>query len=118
MSRSRIRSLGVVALFLLVRSSIGKFVNVTVDDTFGDPRTGQMPTYKPDKTWTNFVGKACPVGTCWARPDPTRAHNQSWHDSTWSSLDPKGLFDARTVEILFEGEQRQEDSVTTTKHQI
>ncbi|KZV95925.1 hypothetical protein EXIGLDRAFT_706332 [Exidia glandulosa HHB12029] len=50
-------------------------VNVTIDDTFGDERTGQVPIYTSATAW----GESAPVCRCDMNPDPAQMHNQTWH---------------------------------------
>ncbi|PIL30899.1 hypothetical protein GSI_07068 [Ganoderma sinense ZZ0214-1] len=55
-------------------------VNVTVDDTFGDPATGNQIIYEPQGLWQ--LGQSC--NGCTARPDKFLAFNGTWHDSTFN----------------------------------
>lgn len=57
---------------------LGKLVNVTVDDQSGDSLSGTIPTYTPASKWA--AGPQC--NACSAQPDPSRAFNGTWHDST------------------------------------
>lgn len=50
--------------------------NVTVDDFYGDPMTGEQFTYIGE--W--HVGQNCTV--CFAHPDRNQMYNGTWHDST------------------------------------
>lgn len=54
-------------------------VNVTVDDTYPDPRTGAVWNYVPPDDWN--VGQNC--SGCYAQLDKTLVMNGSWHDSTF-----------------------------------
>ncbi|TCD69085.1 hypothetical protein EIP91_008983 [Steccherinum ochraceum] len=58
----------------------GEFVNVTIDDQYGDATTGQQVTYAPPQLWTQ--GNGC--GGCAARPNATLAHNNTWHDGLFA----------------------------------
>ncbi|KAH9891100.1 hypothetical protein C8Q73DRAFT_651697 [Cubamyces lactineus] len=59
-------------------SASAALVNVTIDDTYGDPINGAQVTYEPLDAWN--VGQSCTA--CTAHPDPTLAHNGTWHDGT------------------------------------
>jgi len=54
-------------------------VNITIDDTYGDPVTGAQFTYSPADEWT--AGQTCT--SCTARPDPSEAYNGTWHDTSF-----------------------------------
>ncbi|KAI1797505.1 hypothetical protein LXA43DRAFT_877148 [Ganoderma leucocontextum] len=62
-------------------------INITVDDTFGDPFTGNQILYEPQGAWQ--LGQSC--STCTAHPDKSLAFNGTWHDSTFNDA---GLPDA------------------------
>jgi hypothetical protein len=51
------------------KCALAALVNVTIDDTFGDPKTGAQVTYFPDG-WNN--GTNC--SECTARPDVGRVY--------------------------------------------
>lgn len=53
-------------------------INVTVDDSYPDPRTGAVWSYVPPEGWN--VGQNC--SACYAQLDKTRLMNETWHDST------------------------------------
>ncbi|KAJ7700849.1 hypothetical protein B0H17DRAFT_925021, partial [Mycena rosella] len=54
------------------------FLNQTIDDEFGDPVTGALPTYRPASFWS--LNSSC--ATCVVHPDPNLAFNHTWHDSS------------------------------------
>ncbi|KAM5539192.1 hypothetical protein V8D89_007065 [Ganoderma adspersum] len=61
-------------------------VNITVDDTFGDPTTGLFPEYLPNNgTWNaGSSSENCP--SCYIGPsilDLTQINNKTWHDTTY-----------------------------------
>lgn len=64
--------------------------NVSIDDT------DSSITYTPSNTWRE--GNGC-GSTCVLRPDPSQAHNGTWHDSTTSQ---NGV--PHTIEVSFSGE--------------
>lgn len=66
-------------LFALVGSVFGVLVNRTIDDQFGDPTTGVMPTYHPEANWTQVTN----CSGCWAKLDRTLLFNGTCHDSTY-----------------------------------
>ncbi|EJD06216.1 uncharacterized protein FOMMEDRAFT_18373 [Fomitiporia mediterranea MF3/22] len=58
----------------------GALVNVTIDDQFGDPTTGQVIQYNPPEAWN--PGQTC--SGCTAKPAPaSNAHNGTWTDATF-----------------------------------
>ncbi|EMD41418.1 hypothetical protein CERSUDRAFT_89984 [Gelatoporia subvermispora B] len=63
----------------LIPSVENRLVNVTIDDTYGDPTTGAQFTYV-DSEWK--PGQGC--SGCLAQPDPSLAWNGSWHDATFN----------------------------------
>jgi hypothetical protein len=65
-----------------LHKSLAIFVNVTVDDTLGDPITGQQFSYLPAGSWN--VGQTCTA--CTARPDPSLLFAGTWHDGTFNPL--------------------------------
>ncbi|EMD41687.1 hypothetical protein CERSUDRAFT_90259 [Gelatoporia subvermispora B] len=52
--------------------------NVTIDDFYGDPLTGNQFAYSPKGAWN--IGQNCTI--CLAHPDPSREWLDTWHDST------------------------------------
>lgn len=53
--------------------------NITIDDTNGDPTTGTQILYSPAGFWK--LGPTC--GNCTAQPDPTKAYEQTWRDTSY-----------------------------------
>ncbi|OCH96619.1 hypothetical protein OBBRIDRAFT_718250 [Obba rivulosa] len=85
-------------LSLLFITAISADQNVTVDDTFGDPITGEQFVYKPASggsipAWN--VGQDCPG--CFAQPDPDQTYLHTWHDGT------TGIMTPMSASINFEG---------------
>ena len=64
----------------LLPQASAALVNVTVDDTYGDPFTGNPIIYQPQGAWQ--PGQSC--STCTAHPDKSLAFNGTWHDSTFN----------------------------------
>ncbi|KAI0666259.1 hypothetical protein C8Q78DRAFT_462469 [Trametes maxima] len=62
-------------------------VNVTIDDAYGDERTGLPIEYTPADYWK--AGHACTDST--AHPDPSRAYKSTWHDGTFNINNTKGI---------------------------
>jgi len=60
--------------FTLVSASS---MNITIDDQYGDPVTGQKFSYSNE--WA--FGPEC--STCTAKPDASQAWNGTWHDSSF-----------------------------------
>lgn len=50
------------------------FRNVTIDDSFGDEITNDVPIYEPTDKWQTSGGHA--------NPDVALARNGTWHDTT------------------------------------
>ena len=63
-----------------------RLVNVTVDDTFGDPNTGSIPEYSPNSAAAQWhEGSSTENCYCNIGPsilDLTRIYKQTWHDTT------------------------------------
>ncbi|EJD35767.1 hypothetical protein AURDEDRAFT_188621 [Auricularia subglabra TFB-10046 SS5] len=72
----------ITALALLLgTSAFARLVNVTIDDTHGDERTGRTPQYTSVHRWNaRSAGEQC--STCAASPDGTQAFEKTWHDET------------------------------------
>lgn len=71
-------------------------VNVTIDDTHGDPKTGTQVTYSPSEYWND--GTNCPL--CTAHPDVSQAYLGTYHDGTWNPAAPIN----QTFSTTFNGE--------------
>ncbi|KAG6902982.1 hypothetical protein C0995_008555 [Termitomyces sp. Mi166 len=69
-----------VIIHSLISLSLAALVNVTVDDTYGDPETGNNITYLPPDQWND--GPTC--GWCPSQDDLDRTMilNGTWHDGT------------------------------------
>ncbi|KAH6912765.1 hypothetical protein BKA70DRAFT_1559235 [Coprinopsis sp. MPI-PUGE-AT-0042] len=66
---------------LLVASQcLAKLVNATIDDAYGDSRTGAEIDYLPVEAWND--GRL-DCETCKARPNSSLLYNRTWHDSTF-----------------------------------
>jgi hypothetical protein len=84
-----------LSLFALGMASVRAAEQRTIDDTFGDSVTGQMPTYSPAGAW--HVGQSCT--DCFVQPkDPDRALLKSWHDTTQDTFD-----EPHSVTVTFNG---------------
>ena len=65
-------------------SSSASLVNVTIDDAFGDPKTGQQIAYQPSNAWQ--AGNGCQP--CTAKPSPaSEAWAGTWHDASFNPND-------------------------------
>ncbi|EJD35799.1 hypothetical protein AURDEDRAFT_130433 [Auricularia subglabra TFB-10046 SS5] len=86
-----------LTLLSLTSLASSRLVNITIDDTYGDPRTGALPVYASDDPWkARRLGDGCT--TCGAQPDGTRARNGTWHDkTTFANQSPS------TVTVSFNG---------------
>ena len=70
-----------LALVLHSEHVFSEPTNVTVDDTNGDPRTGNQFTYS--NAW--HIGQSC-GSVCWAPVNASLAYMNTWHDVTWVSF--------------------------------
>ncbi|KAL5528883.1 hypothetical protein ACEPAG_4857 [Sanghuangporus baumii] len=69
-----------LSLLCLVLQIHGREINVTIDDQFGDPTTGQIVQYNPSGAWQ--PGQSCEA--CTAKPQPiNNAYNGTWTDGTF-----------------------------------
>jgi hypothetical protein len=76
-------------MLIYVQSAWGVLRNATIDDQFGDLRTG-LPAiiYQPIQKW--HFGPSC--GVCTIKLDSQQTSNGSWHDSTsYSPTDVKNI---------------------------
>ena len=94
-----IRTVYYIVLLLLVRSVIAALVNVTIDDQYGDPLTGFLPSYLPTDEWKQ--GANC--SACSVRPDPAKAKMGTWHDATHL---PNSSTKLSAINLRFNGELR------------
>lgn len=83
----------------LVLHASAALVNVTVDDTFGDPSTGKQVVYSPQGAWQ--PGQFCT--TCTAHPDKSLAFNGTWHDSTFNDAGLPGTTQLPVATFSFVG---------------
>ena len=63
-----------------------RLVNITVDDTFGDPTTCLFPEYSPNNGTWNAVSSSENCPSCYIGPsilDLAQIHNGTWHDTTY-----------------------------------
>ena len=81
---------------LQVKCDIGATANFTIDDQFGDERTGVVPTYYPAGNWAQ--GADCPG--CALQPNKDYAFMQTWHDSTYDPIRRPGI---TGLNLLFDG---------------
>ncbi|EJD35796.1 hypothetical protein AURDEDRAFT_188607 [Auricularia subglabra TFB-10046 SS5] len=87
-------------LFLLAPfvflSVAARMLNVTIDDTLGDARTGAIPQY--GQSWRARSVGGAPCNECRAQPDGARAFKGTWHDKSTYEKDPRA-----TVSLEFSG---------------
>ncbi|EJD06284.1 uncharacterized protein FOMMEDRAFT_166512 [Fomitiporia mediterranea MF3/22] len=77
-------SLLLILIASLLSTGLTKLVNVTIDDTYGDPITGNQIVYSPSSAWQQ--GNGC--GPCTAKPSPSsNAWMGTWHDATFNPND-------------------------------
>ncbi|TFK22986.1 hypothetical protein FA15DRAFT_495642 [Coprinopsis marcescibilis] len=90
--------LGTFIIFLhffhLFQTTFGAIVNRTIDDTFGDNETRELPRYLPNRNrWNDADCSGCSL-----RPDTDEAFRNTFMESTYSpSTGPVG------IELRFEG---------------
>ena len=84
-------------LLSLASRSLCVLLNVSIDDTLGDERNGNMITYSDG--WN--VGQNC-VG-CTAKPDPSQLFEHTWHDGTFFPVSPTGDGVPITASVSFNG---------------
>lgn len=65
---------GIPILSLLTVAEATGLRNVTIDDSYGDEITHNLPTYTPSSVWTS--------GAARAQPNASLAYNGTWHDTT------------------------------------
>lgn len=65
---------------LLSSPVLCSLVNVTIDDTLGDPTNGQQIVYSPAGAWNE--GQDCP--SCSAQPSSSDTFDGTWHDATYN----------------------------------
>lgn len=78
--------LGVHAIVLLafLHIAVAALVNVTIDDTFGDPETGAQVTYLPAGAWSaGSQSQSCP--TCVVHPATNQLYDGTWHESSYNA---------------------------------
>lgn len=66
----------------LIRTTLASSVNVTIDDTFGNPQTSARVVYSPANAWQEGTQACSTTGTSY--PDPNRLFNGTWHESTFT----------------------------------
>lgn len=60
--------------------ALAKPINVTIDDQYGDPKTGAAITYFPADAWNlNSLCSGCTIV-----PDAKLTYMQSWHVGTFN----------------------------------
>lgn len=99
---------------LFITHALAVLVNVTIDDQFGDPSTGQHIAYSPEDAWQ--VGQTCQA--CTAKPTPAEdAYLGTWSDA---SFNPSGNAtndvpgQVIKASVSFTGECPPVDSVSTS----
>ncbi|EJD46548.1 hypothetical protein AURDEDRAFT_164376 [Auricularia subglabra TFB-10046 SS5] len=75
----------IVILYLAALQCSARLVEFTIDDTYGDARTGVKPQYAPDDAWGKLA-----VTTTSGTPrtfDSNQVHNQTLHSPrTWGAI--------------------------------
>src|SRR6266550_6856263 len=77
--RAVLNLLNLLSLILLVCTTQGRLVNVSIDDHYGDPTTGQIPVYQPVGPWGD---QDCPA--CAIVPLKSMAFDETWHEATYN----------------------------------
>ncbi|KAJ7578698.1 hypothetical protein C8J56DRAFT_968837 [Mycena floridula] len=65
--------------------ALAKLVNITIDDTLGDPSTGAQIVYYPADAW--HTNDTC-GGDCQGTPNSKDAYSKTWHGSTFDVNKP------------------------------
>ena len=55
-------------------------INITIDDTYGDPVTKLQPVYNPPSANGDAWTASCT--SCYVAPNPAFAYNGTWHHAT------------------------------------
>ena len=85
---------------LLVQSSRCLLRNVTVDDEYGDPETGESPTYGPATNGNIWrLGPSCDSCHMTQVINQSKTYSNTWHDCTWFPGNEPNF-----VAVNFEGE--------------
>jgi hypothetical protein len=94
--RSRFTNFIPLSLLLLVYLQLvtATATNYTIDDTYGDLRTGQKVVYKPSDLWGTQTCTGCAI-----LPDPSQMMNGTYHEATWNPGDSQ-----LSMSINFSGE--------------
>ncbi|KAH7097532.1 hypothetical protein BKA62DRAFT_833232 [Auriculariales sp. MPI-PUGE-AT-0066] len=71
----------VLTLSLLLSLSCAALQNITIDDTYGDEKTGAKPSYTGGGEW-HARSSQTECSDCSINPDPKQMLNQTWHDAT------------------------------------
>ena len=71
--------LGLFTLLLFVCTTQAVLVNRTIDDTYGDPTTGQIPVYQPNGPWNGANCSGCAIN-----PSPSLAFDGTWSAATYN----------------------------------
>ena len=71
--------LDLLTLLLLVCATQAKFVNRSIDDTYGDNVTLQVPVYQPNGPWNGANCSGCAIN-----PSPSLAFDGTWSAATYN----------------------------------
>lgn len=95
-----IRKIAALVLHLcLLPSYLCVPFNVSIDDTFGDERTGKQITFTPSNGWKQ--GQTCT--DCTANVDANQPFRHSWHDATFLPQNMGGDGIIRSASVSFNG---------------
>lgn len=95
-----IRKIAALVLHLyLLPSYLCVPFNVSIDDTFGDERTGKQITFTPSNGWKQ--GQTCT--DCTANVDADQLFRHSWHDATFLPQNMGGDGIVRSASVSFNG---------------
>lgn len=91
----------VFTLSFVAHLALGALVNRTIDDTFGDSETGDLPSFYPASgVWKR--GQDC--GDCYIKSDPARSFRESWTEATVPANTASGIrmqFDGTAIYVFF-----------------
>ena len=71
-------TLNLLYLLLLVSTTQASFVNVSIDDTYGDATTGQKPVDQPSGPWAGLNCAGCAIV-----PSTASAFDGTWTAATY-----------------------------------
>lgn len=78
-----------------------QLINMTIDDTGGNPLTGSTMQYDPPSLWHSGNQNLCT--NCTAHPDASRASGETWHEGASLPSPPGEQSEALSASVEFTG---------------